>query len=232
MFRKNIKKSSAFKMNKTNMVDPCLNNNCSEFEVNHWIIDDFILEKLIPIVGVRPFPLCELSLLVSSVAGLKPTQIFEWGTNIGKSARIFYETCEQFKICSDIHSIDLPDDVSHNEHPQKQRGKLVWDIKTVNLHQGDGVNISLDIYKNNPTKRPLFFLDGDHSYESVLRELNQIINNISSPIILIHDTFYQSSESNYNIGPYKACMEIVDKYPKMFNVRSTMNGLPGLTLLF
>ena len=84
-----------------------------ELEVDNWIISDFILNKLIPIVGIRPFPLNELMILVSSVIVTKPTHIYEWGTNIGKPARIFYEICKYFNIFSEIHSIDLPDYIQH-----------------------------------------------------------------------------------------------------------------------
>jgi len=134
MFKQIIKKLSGSNVNEKQQLDPCINNNCTELEVNHWIIDDFILKKIIPITGINPFPLCELSLLVTTIAVLKPTQIFEWGTNIGKSARIFHESCLEFNLQTVIHSIDLPDDVDHNEHPHNQRGLLVRDKKNVKLH--------------------------------------------------------------------------------------------------
>ena len=64
-------------------------NTQGEFEVNNWIISEFIVEKLVPVVGVHPFPLDELSLMTAAVCRFQPELIFEWGTNIGKSARIF-----------------------------------------------------------------------------------------------------------------------------------------------
>ena len=88
-----------------------------KFEVNNWELSSFILKKLVPVVGTHPFPLNELSLMSAAVAWTRPTHIFEWGTHIGKSARIFYETCKYIKITPEIHSIDLPDNIDHVEHP-------------------------------------------------------------------------------------------------------------------
>jgi hypothetical protein len=96
-----------------------------EFQVNNWDLSSFILRKIIPTVGLHPFPLNELSLITASVAWVNPTHIFEWGTHIGKSARIFYETCKFIGIKAEIHSIDLPDDIDHVEHPHNKRGKFV-----------------------------------------------------------------------------------------------------------
>ena len=38
-----------------------------------------------------------------------------------------------------------PDDIEHIEHPGNQRGIKVKGLKNVILHQGDGLNTSLDI---------------------------------------------------------------------------------------
>ncbi len=102
---------------KQNFSDITVNSNCSEFEVNKWILSDFVVANLLPIVGNRPFPLDELMLMSSAVVSLKPQYIFEWGTHIGKSARIFYETTKTFNIPCQVHSIDLPDSVEHVETP-------------------------------------------------------------------------------------------------------------------
>ena len=53
-------------------------------------------------------------------------------------------------------------------------------------------------------KRPLFFVDGDHAYESVREELTQIFSTVPDASALAHDTFFQSAESNYNVGPARA----------------------------
>lgn len=214
-------------------IDPAKNTNCKEFEVDNWVISRFVIKKLIPIVSINPFPLSELCLLSSSVCYFKPTHIFEWGTHIGKSARIFYETAKYFNIQTTIHSIDLPDNVEHSEHPKSKRGKLVRGLKNVILHQGDGLDKSLEIIKNTPESIiPLFYIDGDHSYESVKRELTGIIENVPNATILLHDTFYQSEESNYNIGPYRAINEVLDSFDVKYKKIQLNTGLPGMTLLY
>ena len=227
MFEKIAKKIKAYRTN------PAKNKDCTEFEIDNWSISRFVIKKLIRVVGFRPFPLSELSLLVGAVCYFKPTHIFEWGTNIGKSARIFYEAAKYFNIETEIHSIDLPDDQSHVEHPKNRRGELVMGMKNVILHQGDGLDKSLEIIGGiRGNYRPLFFLDGDHSYESVKRELTGIVSSIPNAIIIVHDTFYQSEKSNYNIGPFKAVREITSYYEGKYKIIQTNTGLPGMTLLY
>jgi len=108
---------------------------------------------------------------------------------------------------------------------------LVKGKNNVTLHQADGLIKSLEIYKKeNPKGNVLFFVDGDHSYESVKKELKTILENIPQAIVILHDTFYQSSESGYNIGPFVAVNEVVntDKY----SIISTQMGLPGMSLVY
>lgn len=213
--------------------DPVINVACTEFEVNNWTISDFIVHKLIPIVGTHPYPICELNLMVAAVCRLKPKQVFDWGTNIGKSARIFYETAKQFGLILEIHSIDLPDDVEHIQHPHSKRGGMVRGLPEVTLHYGDGLDKTLEIYGKSQAKTaPLIFIDGDHGYESVKRELTGIIENIPKANILLHDTFFQSEKSGYNVGPHQAITEILMEMPARFKVMSTTTGLPGMTLLY
>lgn len=222
-----------FSFKKSKFENPALNPNASEIEVNNWVISTFVIEKLVPKVGIHPFPLNELMLMSSAVCCFKPAHIFEWGTNVGKSARIFYETIKSFHISSHIHSIDLPDDVFHNEHPQKNRGKLVRDLKEVTLHQADGLAKSLEIYNSEKvTGNVLFFIDGDHSYECVKRELATILEHIPTAKVLLHDTFYQSADANYNIGSFKAIEDVLGSAKNEYNVITTNLGLPGMTLLY
>ncbi len=212
--------------------DPVRNTSCSEFEVDNWIISEFVLKELVPIVGIHPYPLNELMFMTAIVCRIKPTHIFEWGTHVGKSARIFYEITKHFHIASKIHSIDLPDNVQHGEHPKHNRGLLVKNIREVSLHLGDGLNVSLALYKNIRTKsKPLFFLDGDHAYRSVKRELIGIMKHAPSASILIHDTFYQSKQSGYNIGPHKAIQEFLRTNGTSYKILTINMGLPGMALL-
>lgn len=213
--------------------DPAVNVHCQEFEVNNWLVSEFVLKTLVPIVGTHPFPLNELVLMVAAVCRLKPDRIYEWGTHLGKSARIFYETTAHFGLETDIHSIDLPDDVSHQEHPGHQRGLFVKGLHRVRLHQGDGLSVCLKIHAEAPApKQTLIFLDGDHRYDSVRRELAGIMSGIPTANILLHDTFFQSTDSGYNVGPYRAICDAMTETRVPYRVLSTGTGLPGMTLLY
>jgi cephalosporin hydroxylase len=213
--------------------NPSVNPGSTEFEVNNWIISEFVVEKLVPVAGVHPFPLNELMLMSAAVCRFRPSLIFEWGTNIGKSARVFYETVKAFDIPCEIHSIDLPDDVFHNEHPKQNRGKLVRGLKEVTLHQADGLTRSFEIYdKSSNRERVLFFVDGDHSYESVKKELDAILTHVPHAAVLLHDTFYQSEDSGYNLGPYNAVRDVLGARTEKYNALSTNTGLPGMTLVY
>jgi cephalosporin hydroxylase len=204
-----------------------------QFEVNNWITSEFIVEKLVPVVGVHPFPLDELSLMTATVCRFRPELIFEWGTNIGKSARIFVEIVNAFNIPCHVHSIDLPDDVFHNEHPKNDRGKLVRGMKGVTLHQADGVTRSLEITaQQSPKGKVLFLVDGDHSYDSVYKELTAILDHLPDAVVLLHDTFYQIPESNYNTGPHNAIKAVLANRSDAYTAISTQLGLPGMTLVY
>lgn len=213
----------------------CLPNpNGSEFEVNNWVISQFVVRKLLPIVGYSPFPLNEQILMVAAVCSLRPTHIFEWGTNIGKSARIFHEVCKEFNNDAEIHSVDLPDDAEHIEHPKENRGTLVRGLAGVKLHQGDGLETSLQILSQHRASEvsPLFFIDGDHTYESVRHELEEIIDRVPTANILLHDTFFQSEDSGYNVGPYRAMEAVLGEKSHSLRIVSQNIGLPGMTLLW
>lgn len=213
--------------------DPTRNRGCSEFEADAWQLSAFVLERLVPVVGVQPFPLHELMLLTSAVCRLRPRCIFEWGTHIGKSARVFNEVTRHYGIEADIHSIDLPDDVAHVEHPSRARGFLVRGLDRVHLYQGDGVNVALALWKRfRTTEQALFFVDGDHAEESVYRELSAIVAEVGSAAILLHDTFFQSPMSGYNIGPHRAIERVLQRHPRRFNRVDSGLGLPGVTLLY
>ena len=76
--------------------DTTIRHKGGTMEVNKWVISKFVIDKLVPIVSVHPFPLDELMFLTSSVCWIKPDYVFEWGTHVGKSARIFYEVKKTF----------------------------------------------------------------------------------------------------------------------------------------
>ena len=212
--------------------DPVRNTGASEFEVDLWILSRFQLERIAPVVGTHPYPLNELLLMTAAACRLRPSVVFDWGTHIGASARIFYECNRAFKLGYEIHSIDLPPDASHVEHPGEEHGRLVKGLAGVHLHRGNGVEVALDQWRQlGRPKRPLFFVDGDHAYESVRDELNAIFSAIPDASALAHDTFFQSAESNYNVGPARAIDEIIEKFPSRFRIIKSGLGLPGMTLL-
>jgi len=213
---------------------PTLNDGCIEFEINKWVLSQFVVNKLVPVVGVHPFPIDELLLLAAAVTKIKPTHIFEWGTNIGKSARVFFETGKFFNIATDIHSIDLPDNAPHAEHPGARRGRLVRGLQGVTLHTGDGLDTAMHLCRTFSTDgfTPLFFIDGDHSYESVKRELSGVLANVPDAHILVHDTFNQSEGSGYNVGPYRAVQETLAPISTDYQIVSQTLGLPGMTLIW
>jgi hypothetical protein len=170
--------------------------------------------------------------MVAAACRLKPSVVFDWGTHIGVSARVFYECERAFGLGYEIHSVDLPPDASHVEHPGQEHGRLVRGLGKVHLHRGNGVKVALELWqKLGQPKRPLFFVDGDHAYESVRDELNEIFTTVPDASALAHDTFFQSAESKYNVGPAQAVREIVEKFSPRFMVIHSGLGLPGMTLL-
>lgn len=190
------------------------------------------IRKVVPVVGTRTHPLNELMLTCAAACRLRPSVVFDWGTHIGTSARIFYECEKAFKVGYEVHSIDLPPDGAHAEHPGRKHARLVRGLHKVHLHRGNGVEVALAQWqKLGRPKRPLFFVDGDHAYESVCDELVQIFSTVPDASALAHDTFFQSAESNYNVGPARAIDEIVEKFPSRFHLVKSGLGLPGMTLL-
>jgi cephalosporin hydroxylase len=118
------------------------------------------------------------------------------------------------------------------EHPGQEHGRLVRGLSDVHLHRGNGVKVALDVWRKlGQPSRPLFFVDGDHAYESVLGELNEIFSTIPDASALAHDTLFQSAESNYNVGPALAIDEVVKRFPSRFQIVKSGLGLPGMTLL-
>lgn len=225
--RKNNKKQVTLK-------SPVLNPELGLLEVDGWELSEFVVKSVYPIVGTHPFPINEQLLMVATICRFRPSYIFEWGTHIGKSARIFWEASSAFGINSQIHSMDLPDDEDHVEHPGEERGRLVKDLPKVRLHQSDGVSTALKIYKAKSLKDKtcLFYVDGDHSYDSVYYELSEILKQTVNPIILLHDTFNQQKESGYNTGPFRAINKCLKESNKPFNRFDTTICPPGMTLLY
>ncbi len=102
----------------------------------------------------------------------------------------------------------------------------------IQLLQGDGLETSLKIIKEKKlkNKKNLFFLDGDHKYLTIQNELSKISKATPKASIIIHDTFFQTKESGYNIGPHKAVLKFMKNNQK-YRQYDTNFGLPGMTTL-
>jgi hypothetical protein len=202
--------------------DPVPNPSASEFEVDLWTPTVSLGEGR---AGRMDEPM-----MARAACRIKPSVVFDWGTHIGASARTFYECNKAFKLGYQIHSIDRPPDASHVLQPGQEHGRLVRGLDRVHLHRGNGVEVALEQWRKlGCPKRPLFFVDGDHAYESVRDELTQIFSTVPDASVLAHDTFFRSEESNYNVEP--AIDEIVEKSPRRFRAVKSGLGVPGMTLL-
>jgi cephalosporin hydroxylase len=62
---------------------------------------------------------------------------------------------------------------------------------SVHFHRGDGAEVAVRLIREVNDPAPLCMLDGDHSYETVTRELRMISEAAPSATILVHDTFHQ-----------------------------------------
>ena len=101
------------------------------------------------------------------------------------------------------------------------------------LHQGDGLTVCLEIHNRiGKSNKTLVFIDGDHNHDSVKRELTGVMTHMPDANILLHDTFFQSAESGYNIGPFQAIAEAMAAASRRYRTLSTNTGLPGMTLLY
>lgn len=205
--------------------------------MDNWLISEFVVTRLLPIVGIRPYPLNELMLMVGTVLWTKPTHIFEWGTHVGKSARILYETTRAMGLNTEIHSIDLPDDVEHEQHPKEKRGIFVRDIPEVKLYAGDGATVALQLYrqKSQESKTPLtpfkpfFYVDGGNPANILEKEIVGIMDTAPEANILLHDTYWRAG---WGPGYYQAITNALSSRPQRYCMLSTRTGRPGMTFLY
>ena len=68
--------------------------------------------------------------MASAVCWIRPELIFEWGTHVGISARLFWEVKEALNLNCLIYTIDSMNP-NHPEFPGAQRGTYLYktDIK-------------------------------------------------------------------------------------------------------
>lgn len=159
-----------------------------------FLYDALVLAARIKSLGIPGYSSEEISFVGETLFHLRPLIVFDWGTNRGSSARIFYEASKIYKYPCEVHTTDLPDEIEHIEHPHMGFGFFVRDLPDVYLHRGDGAQVSLALYQEKRPDRALFFVDGDHSYDTVRRELLAISEIAPSATILCHDVGYEKGE--------------------------------------
>ena len=72
---------------------------------------------------------------------------------------------------------------------------------------------------------------GVNVYNLDFNRLAIISSNVPNANFIVHDTFYQTSDSGYNIGPHKAVIEFLEINKDDYIVHDSQLGLPGITCL-
>jgi cephalosporin hydroxylase len=129
-------------------------------------------------LGINGYKLEEIDLLVSAIKKFQPDVICEWGTNIGESARVFYEIVETHGIDCEVHSTEYS--------PNVDTGMFVKRVP-VHLHHGLGVEVSIPLVREGGFKRPFFFVDDSHEEEGVFEQLKKIAIEFPQAVIAVHD---------------------------------------------
>lgn len=156
---------------------------------------------------------------------LQPTHVFEWGTNVGASARLFYEAALEYQYPCEVHTVELPLALAHldRDHPGEERyGQWIMDLP-IHTYRGDGLTVSLKLYRKLKPEWALFFIDGYHSKEQVLKELLGIFAAAPTAAILLHDT-------HQLVGPLKAIREF-DPEARGYT-EQTCSSDSGMTMLW
>jgi cephalosporin hydroxylase len=199
-------------------------------------LDRFVFEKILPQTGLL-YPAAEISLMALVVDRVRPTHIFEWGTNIGGSARIFHTITEVLEIDAEIHTWDLPENVPHGQHPGKDHGKLARGLPRIHFHREDGLQGALAKMESeraqSPNFRPLYFVDGDHSYASVIREIAGLVSVQDEFHLLAHDTFIQKPDAKgQSRESWLGCPTALEAFAKDYRWLNVGFGNPGMAYLW
>jgi len=205
-------------------------------EANPAELDRLLLEGILPKTGLL-YPLAEISLMALVVDRVKPTHILEWGTSIGRSAAIFHAITSALNMNTEIHTWDLPEGVSHGQHPGGDHGKLARGLPRVHFHRQDGLQGALVKMsaerKKNPDCRFLFFVDGDHAYPSVIRELGGLISAQDEFHVLAHDTFVQKPDGKgKSRESWLGCPTSLEAFAKDYRWLNVGFGSPGMAYLW
>lgn len=194
-------------------------------EVNAWDTSN-VVRAVAEIVGTHPYPYNELMLMATTYFYHRPELVIDIGTHQGKSARIWHELGAYVDTPASVHTIDLFDQ-SHPEFPGKDVGRYIRGLP-VEQHVGDGAEMASRLLDEHAGKVTLLFLDGDHSFDTVVKEL-ELVTRIDDGAVLLHDTFYQPG-SGYNHGPYEAVNDFLKRHAVEQVIHQNL-GLPGMTYL-
>lgn len=142
-------------------------------------------------LGVPAYGDDEVLFLANVLVRHRPQAVFDWGTNVGASARIFYEAAQLLGYPCVVHTIELPDDEAHRDrdHPGERYGQWLVDVP-VCCWRGDALDVALQLlrYADPSLIRLLFFLDGAHDRDSVTREMKGIAYYEPEAVMVVHDT--------------------------------------------
>lgn len=159
-------------------------------------------------IGVVPqYGWEEVDLIYATILEYQPDIICEWGTNIGYSARLFAELIQEIGIDCPVHSTDITESAAKG-----RRGEMAGPL--VNLHVGEGLELSLRL--TGDAKRPLFFLDDDHMFDHVRRQLYMIAEVEPGAVMLIHDVMKVEKVGGDSVWvahePHRAIMDFLSQH--------------------
>lgn len=151
------------------------------------------VQAMLDLLAIPGYPPEEIGLMVDTVINYRPMYVFEWGTNRGTSARIFYEASRLASIPCEIHTTELPNHVAYLEHPGDESGLFVRNLP-VEQHRGDGLQVTLELMAlTDGHHSTVVYIDGDHSPEVVHSELRAIHASRPEAVLLVHDTGHAES---------------------------------------
>ncbi len=146
-------------------------------------------------LGLKGITAGEVRFVHDTLAAYRPDLIVEWGTNVGHTARMFYEATVALDLDCDVHTADVHEPVPVLRPEEKGLG-MGFFVRgcPVCLHLGDGPSVALSLCHALQPLRPLFFVDDNHQVEHVFAELVLLSEGRPDAVILMHDTIVNRSQ--------------------------------------
>ena len=191
--------------------------------VNKSILSEIVL-RISRIIGTCPYPLDEQMLMGYAFIRSKPDIVLDCGTNVGKSARFFYEFARQVRHPCEVHTIDLMGP-THPECPWSSLGRYIRGLP-ITQHIGDSYEIGIKLIEAFPARRYLIFIDGDHTYAGVKKDIQLLDRAKPGSAALFHDATFFLPKLSPDIC--RAIDEYVEAYPVAYVYHQGM-GLPGMS---